>query len=85
MEKEKDGVITDASIDDIISRIQNIRSKCPQPVAYKAIKALDPFLEPCRIRLIDEYFSVVAEIEKDKKRLLKTERQDYLKRLLNRL
>lgn len=85
MKKEKDDVITDAGIDDIVSRIQNIRSKCPQSVAYKAIKALEPFLEPCRIRLIDEYFSVVAEIEKDKKRLSRTERQDYLKRLLTPL
>lgn len=77
MEKEKDNVITDA--------IQNIRSKCPQSVAYKIIEALEPFLEPCRIRLIGEYFSVVAEIEKDKKRLSKTKRQDYLKRLLTPL
>lgn len=85
MKKEKDDVITDAGIGDIVSRIQNIRSKCPQSVAYKAIKALEPFLEPCRIRLIDEYFSVVAEIEKDKKPLSRTERQDYLERLLTPL
>lgn len=46
------------------------------------IDPLEPFLEPCRIKLIDEYFSVVAEIEKGKKRLSRTERQNYLTRLL---
>lgn len=85
MEKEKDDVITDAGIDDIVSRIQNIRSQCPQSAAYKIIKGLEPLLEPYRIRLIDEYFSVVAAMEKDKKRLSKLKRQDYLKRLLTPL
>ena len=85
---KKDDAISDASIDDIINRIDGIRSKCPQPVAYKAIKLLEPFLEPFFVRLIDEYLSVVAEIEKDKKplsRISKTKRQDYLKRLLTPL
>lgn len=78
-----DNIITDAVIDDLLHIIQNIRSKHPHPIAYDLIRS-HPDLERCRNSLIDEYFSVVAEIEKGKKPSPKA-RQDYLKRLLSPL
>ena len=76
-------VITDAVIDDLHRLIQDIRSKHPHPLTYDVIRS-HPDLERCRVSLIDEYLSVVAEIEKGKKPLPKV-RQDYLKRLLSPL
>ncbi len=76
-------VITDAVIDDLNRLIQDIRSKYPHPLTYDVIR-LHPDLERCRASLIDEYFSVVAEIEKGKKPSRKV-RQDYLKKLLSPL
>ena len=80
-------VITDAVIDELNRLIQDIRSKYPRPIAYDVIRS-HPDLERCRINLIYEYFSVVDEIEKDKKPSKKVRpkvRQDYLKRLLSPL
>ncbi|MDO8785196.1 MAG: hypothetical protein Q7J12_03175, partial [Syntrophales bacterium] len=77
--------MTDELIDAIVSRIDDIRSKYSQADAYFAIETLKPLIEPHRISLIDKYFAVVAEIEKDKKRLSPTERKNYLTRLLTPL
>ncbi len=58
--------ITSSDIDDIISHIDEIRSKCSKSDTYTAIDILKPFLDPIRIILIDEYLLVVAQIEKNK-------------------
>jgi len=83
--EKKDDIITDDLINAMVSRIDVIRSKHSQTDAYQFIKLLNPILEPLRIKLIDEYFQVVAEIEKDKKRLSPAERRTYLTRLLTSL
>ena len=83
--EKKDDVITDDLINAMVSDIDVIRSKCSQADVYKVIELLEPLLEPFRIKLIDEYSAVVAEIEKDKKRLSPAERQNYLTRLLTPL
>jgi hypothetical protein len=83
--EKKDDVITNDLINAVVSCIDAIRSKYSQTDAHEiheVIKLLEPLLEPFRIKLIDEYFAVVAEIEKDKKRLSTAERRDYLTRLL---
>ena len=76
-------VITDDVIDDLILFIQNLRSKYPHPLTYDIMRS-HPNIERCRIRLIDEYFSVVAEIERVKKPSPKV-RRAYLRRLLSPL
>ncbi len=82
---KKDDVITDDLINDMVSCIDVIRSKHSQTDAYQFIKLLNPILEPFRIKLIGEYFQVVAEIEKDKRRLSPAGRRTYLTRLLTPL
>lgn len=86
MKKEKEKTERNG-VDAIIEDVQYVRSKSPQS-AYQIINDFQPILDPFRIKLIDEYFSVVAEIEKGKKPLSerkRQERQDYLKRLLTPL
>ncbi len=90
MDKNKSSngnVITVDVIDEFCRLIQDIRSKHPHPLACDIIRS-HPDLERCRNSLIDEYFSVVAEIEKGKKPSKKVRpkaRQEYLKRLLSPL
>lgn len=85
MEKNKDNEIGNDVIDALINVVSNIRSEYPQN-AYTAIEELHPILDPCRKKLIGEYLSVVAEIEKDKKVLnekrIREKRKDNLKKLM---
>ena len=59
-------VITDDVIDGLNRLIQDLYSEHPHPLTYDVIRS-HPDLESCRNSLIDEYFSVVTEIEQDKK------------------